>query len=1135
MKGKKPIEPIKFSNHKKNPFDHNKVIITIFIIVISLFLIQFQIIFTTEKICQTSNLESSNILDYESIQSVDSFRNIRSNSFDDTKIRFNNQTEYLIITPKVFIENLLPLANWKNQKGIITNIIPLDGPEGINTTYLGHDLPSKIHAFLREYYSYADTLKWLLLVGDSEIIPPRLLKVNVSDNTEQVEIVDYCYSDYYYSALDSTWDNNSNQKYGEPGEEDWTPELYVGRLPVNTKEEVKIVVEKILNYERNPPAGDWFSHTIQCGALMDRPNVIDNLATAVDEGYNDYKDNAYKVIKKIWNILPPEISNDTFLDYAKIPGGNYSKAEDTLNETNVLSAINKGASTVNCVSKGDNYGIRHYNGNGLGPIEYSSDYFLSYSTVEATENGNKLPFVYTSSCTSVNFTNTDDTNLESLLTSPYGGGIGVIGATTDTFRLEFIINYSSYGNWWLDFEFWNRFYNGSENYRPGAILYELKKDYNNYFKGPDNPHSGGVYESLFRTNFFAYNLLGDPEIPIYTNNPKNMKVEFPKTFSPLYRNSNLEFRVFDESGLSAISDAKICVRSKGQYLVESTDFNGRASFDLEIEDLEILNFTITAHNYYNYSGSIKIKPVEDIKIIEPGIQFEQNPITPGSTVNFSITVKNDGSSEIPKILIHSYFDEIIDKYLINSSIVYNFSVSETRIINFSWRSVVDDHEIIVVIDPKNQIFEIDEENNIGVTFLLQNKPPIFADLPPIRIFEDTPAINVLDLSQYAWDEDTNKLSYSINNTNLSVMNLTLEDSELSIYPQQDYFGQTTITIRVFDGTSVVSTNLKINTIAVNDPPIFNDTVDWLLSSNNITLDPKTNTFTVFEDQLVDIMMMTFDVDDDLKNLTFDAKSDLLNIIINSTSGRFMFIPDNNAVGTQIINLSVYDDDTENNCSWQLFKFNVINVNDPPTLNFQKHAYVVEVGEQLVLKAYASDIDVDDNLLFSDNTKIFDIDPSTGNISFIPKFDQIGLHDISITVTDGKVNITKKIIINIESPPENELDPLIIIVCPIIIVVIMVLIITQEYLKNKKRNEIKDDIKTKNEKKDSKLVKNDSENDNEYKSDQAEFEDVELDYKYNETNGTHVKPKEECLQSNSKRNNKSKKSKNKMKRKRNRKK
>jgi hypothetical protein len=69
----------------------------------------------------------------------------------------------------------------------------------------------------------------------------------------------------------------------------------------------------------------------------------------------------------------------------------------------------------------------------------------------------------------------------------------------------------------------------------------------------------------------------------------------------------------------------------------------------------------------------------------------------------------------------------------------------------------------------------------------------------------------------------------------------------------------------------------------------------------------------------------------------------------------------------------------------------------------------------------TDVDLpDDSHTFSDNTDLFDIDPATGVIRWTPTGDQIGTHDVAITVTDRygrKDTITITLTVkNVNDPP-----------------------------------------------------------------------------------------------------------------------
>ena len=145
--------------------------------------------------------------------------------------KLNGEIEYLIITKDAFIDAILPLAEWKIQKGLLTGIFSL---EWIDSNYSGQDTCEKIYNFLQSFYFNISSkkLKWVLLAGDSEIIPSKEYVIN-----DPPENVDPMYlSDYYYAKLNT--------------DDDWQADVYVGRIPVSNISDVISVINKILVYEK---------------------------------------------------------------------------------------------------------------------------------------------------------------------------------------------------------------------------------------------------------------------------------------------------------------------------------------------------------------------------------------------------------------------------------------------------------------------------------------------------------------------------------------------------------------------------------------------------------------------------------------------------------------------------------------------------------------------------------------------------------------------------------------------------------------------------------------------------------------------------------------------------------------------
>ena len=993
-----------------------------------------------ENRCASTQLHPNNNIEYLESNYTRAQRDSTNNK---ENLEFDPKTQYLIIVNQTFLDAIVPLSTWKHQKGVYTSIVTL---EKIDLSYTGPDLPAKIHAFLREYHSKAKNLKWLLLVGDSEIIPARLLLTHNSTGYSLENISNYCYSDYYYSALDNTWDANSNQIYGESGEEDWVPELFVGRLPANNNYEVIDAVNKILTYEKTPPPGDWFDRSIQCGALMDRPNILDDPGTPVDEGYDWYKDNAYEVIRKIWNYLPKNVENLTYLDYNRIVGGGYLKKYDQLNASNVLTAFNSGASTVNFVSHGNDNGVLHYS--GTDGKAYTYDYYFNHDIALNVENGFKLPLIYTSSCTSANFTETDDSNLEHLVTSAAGGAIGFIGATTDTYRLEFELDNASYGNWWLNAEFWCRFFNGEGNYRPGEILYKLKSDYYNHYMNSSNPHQELEYQPLYRINLFSYNLLGDPEIPIYTSLPTKLRVEHPQRILPIFRNHSLTIKVFDDVTNQAVDGAEVCLIGENIYLVNRTDAGGVAKFDLVIHEEKTLEITVSAHNYLYYMDNIEIEALQDLLMKKENIKFDRNPVPPGETVNISVEVLNNGSSELSRVKIGCYADENDAKRsIIPHLIIDMLPINGKGKVSFNWMPPPGSHDIIVIADVDDEIFEFNENNNIAETQLIENIPPIISNLPDKIMDEDTPLEDAIDLNTYTWDPDTDAhdLQFFIFNISHSAFNISINNSLLSLYPPLNWHGSVSVVAGVYDGTSSDTDDFTVIVKPVNDAPIINDTIDWFVhqESQNVTITP--DHISVLEDNPVRITIVGYDIIDNDTELFYSAQTKLFNI--NSTTGEFSFLPDNSLVGSYEINFSVDDGNDKNNLAWRVVTLEVINTNDPPQLIFNEWHYLT-VGEIFELLVKGTDLDPIDILKYRENTKLFEIDPNTGYITFKPKEKDIGTHQIKITVTDGNESVSRTLNLEIKSAPDEPLNPNYILICPSILIIILILLFIQEYLKTR---------------------------------------------------------------------------------------
>ncbi|HHD16718.1 MAG TPA: hypothetical protein ENK47_08420 [Euryarchaeota archaeon] len=543
---------------------------------------------------------------------------------------------YVMLCPGEFADELLPLAVHRTGMGLMTEIYRL---EDIDGNVSGPDLPGKVHNFLAALKKNQSSLQWLLIMGDSEFLMPRQLWHYAQ--TRGQPFGDYYYSDVYYSGLDSGWDLDGDGLYGEvyyngtvEADLDW--DLYVGRVPASNETQVSNYVNKLLRYEKNPPVGTWMRRFLNWGSLMEPPN----LETSVHR-YIDYKSNAYKVCKRVDGNLPPHLDVRELYDYPQIEGGNYTPYDgrDTLDRSHMLSQFNGGASMLNFVGQAryEAYALNDYGpptGNGSN---WAWNEPMRYSDHSVFRNGDMMPFMYASTCDTAKFFQTgywEDKSLETWLTSPAGGIIGLISSTNISARGE--QEDKSWGNWYLDEEFWKLFLNSNETH-PGRTLYILKNAYRDRWYNP----SMTIKETIMGL-VYAYILLGEPFIDVYTDTAGRFDAGLGSAVRVYQGNHPVRFRVADRDG-NGIPYARVTFHSHSVYATLVSDGEGWIDGFLDPGGDDILNMTVTAHNMVMYESAVNVLPeIADIQIMNGSVTVDPEHPDQEDDVNISFIIFNSG-------------------------------------------------------------------------------------------------------------------------------------------------------------------------------------------------------------------------------------------------------------------------------------------------------------------------------------------------------------------------------------------------------------------------------------------------------------------------------------------------------------
>ena len=178
--------------------------------------------------------------------------------------------DLLIITPCDFLSTLNPLIEHKKSLGIKTKLITLgEIYNGAIFTVKGRDDPEKIKYFIKDAIERWG-IKYVLLVGNSKKMPVRYI---LSD----LFISDLYYADIYDAKGNfCSWDSNNNNTFGEINADklDLYPDVYIGRIPCKDKDELNVVVNKIIFYEKKVYGKRWLKNITICAGDTFPPSKL---------------------------------------------------------------------------------------------------------------------------------------------------------------------------------------------------------------------------------------------------------------------------------------------------------------------------------------------------------------------------------------------------------------------------------------------------------------------------------------------------------------------------------------------------------------------------------------------------------------------------------------------------------------------------------------------------------------------------------------------------------------------------------------------------------------------------------------------------------------------------------------------
>ncbi len=538
---------------------------------------------------------------------------------------YHPKIEMLIITPddQDFIDAVMPLSEQKNKRGVKSIIL------SNYSLYNGQDNAEKIRNMIKSYYNQ-ENIRWVLLAGDTEdsLIPIRYVynPDTVEYSGDEYDDYDDYYkpTDFYYADLTGSWDNDGDGKWGESSkynsqgrdEIDWNPEVYVGRLPASTAQELGIMINKTLNYEKNPKIGDWMNRTLLAGGISD---------------YSPAEDETRLTTHIIQNFLPTEMNYTHLCEYTS--SFTPPDPKEDLTQVNFVNRFNMGYSTVFFAGHGNPYRFLR---NPSGGVAYTD------SNADSCNNINMTSLIYAFACTTAPIDQNDDNIGEILIKKECSGAIGYIGGLRITWYFDSDTNLEKLnrGNAKL---FWKELFE-EKKFQQGKALYDSKVTYMNsdYFDDP----SVSMKLEYERKNVLTYCLLGDPELDIYTSQPQPAQDPFT---SDIYEGQHKLITIKDVKD-NIIPYARVHLETDdGQYFTFYADKDGICDMYTPAHKNQTYHVNVTGHNLiltrFNFTTlSDEIEPLISNLQMEPPKSLETG------YVNFNVS-SDDSQSGLESVFL----------------------------------------------------------------------------------------------------------------------------------------------------------------------------------------------------------------------------------------------------------------------------------------------------------------------------------------------------------------------------------------------------------------------------------------------------------------------------------------------------
>jgi hypothetical protein len=383
-----------------------------------------------------------------------------------------------------------------------------------------------------------------------------------------------------YETVNYYDDDIPTDTYYSDYDDDWICEVNVGRASVTgtgtDAGKIGNFISKALNYEKDPPTTNYAKNVSLFGFDLDWTTDGEDCKIDIDNLY----------IPSNWTVTKVYDSH----------GGNH--------EDNVDSAVNSGQNLINHIDHSGQY----YMGTGYT----NHNWGLDTSEVDDFSNGDKQGTWYSIGCWAAAY-EYENCIAEHFVRDDDGGGVGFVGNTRYGW---YYVGGDDLASLRYDRYFFRSFFI-QNHYRLGDLFSDHKTDA--YFSWTQNDLNKYIFSELI--------LLGDPELPLWTENPQSLDVTHP---TEIFTGS-LSFTVqVEDSEGENIENAYVCLWKDDEvYLRNYTDSSGNFTFNISPSTGGNMSVTVTKKDYIPYEDNVNILSNQPPNI-------PSNPDPPNDATNVSI-------------------------------------------------------------------------------------------------------------------------------------------------------------------------------------------------------------------------------------------------------------------------------------------------------------------------------------------------------------------------------------------------------------------------------------------------------------------------------------------------------------------